>query len=377
MSSLPEHDPIYHGDFPSEPEVPSPHGEPIGSGIPGDGSSSLGWAGDPPPIEEPLSEPPRNEPPIDEPDTIFPPPESPDPHTGVEDLQAPYRPAGNEPHLVLSWNPPQVVQRIPNFGHLGILMVLIFFGWVGAGAATLGAIKLHLFGVSTIDKALTDVHYTLGSMIVLYLVTFCLSLILFPLVWNKSYFAGIQWNGAAALHLRWRLFGAASICFVLALLNGVLMPGPENAPIDEIFRAPGAAWLLFAFGVTIAPFFEEILFRGFLLPAFCTAFDWTRERITGIPPLPFDANGHSRWSLQSMIVASVLVSIPFAAMHAEQTGYSLGPFLLLICVSMVLCWARLSTRSLAASVLVHASYNCLLFSFMLAGTGGFKHLDKM
>jgi membrane protease YdiL (CAAX protease family) len=79
----------------------------------------------------------------------------------------------------------------------------------------------------------------------------------------------------------------------------------------------------------------------------------------------------------SMSIASILTSIPFALMHAEQTGYSLGPFLLLVCVSMVLCWARLSTRSLAASVFVHASYNGLLFSFMLLGTEGFRHLDKM
>lgn len=78
-----------------------------------------------------------------------------------------------------------------------------------------------------------------------------------------------------------------------------------------------------------------------------------------------------------MIVGSVLTSVPFALMHAEQTGYSLGPFLLLVCVSMVLCWVRLGTRSLAASVLVHSTYNFLLFSLMLAGTGGFKHLDKM
>jgi membrane protease YdiL (CAAX protease family) len=78
-----------------------------------------------------------------------------------------------------------------------------------------------------------------------------------------------------------------------------------------------------------------------------------------------------------MVVSSILTSVPFALMHAEQTGYSLGPFVLLISVSMVLCWARLSTRSLAASVFVHASYNCLLFSLMLVGTGGFQHLDKM
>ena len=63
-------------------------------------------------------------------------------------------------------------------------------------------------------------------------------------------------------------------------------------------------------------------------------------------------------------------------MHAEQTAWSLGPFLLLVAVSMVLCWARLSTRSLAASMLVHALYNFLLFSLMLYGTSGFRHMDK-
>jgi hypothetical protein len=78
-----------------------------------------------------------------------------------------------------------------------------------------------------------------------------------------------------------------------------------------------------------------------------------------------------------MIFASVATSIPFALIHAEQTAWSLGPFLLLVCVSLILCWARLASRSLAASVFVHAFYNLLLFSLMLLGTQGFRHLDKM
>jgi uncharacterized protein len=35
------------------------------------------------------------------------------------------------------------------------------------------------------------------------------------------------------------------------------------------------------------------------------------------------------------------------------------------------------TRSLAASTLVHACYNFIIFSLALIGTGGFRHLDKM
>ena len=65
------------------------------------------------------------------------------------------------------------------------------------------------------------------------------------------------------------------------------------------------------------------------------------------------------------------------AMHADQIAHSIGPLILLYCVSLVLCFARLATRSLAASTLLHATYNFLLFFMMLVGTGGFKHLDKM
>ncbi len=78
-----------------------------------------------------------------------------------------------------------------------------------------------------------------------------------------------------------------------------------------------------------------------------------------------------------MVIASFVTSLPFALMHAEQTGYSLGPFLQVFAVSLVLCAVRLRTRSLAASTLVHACYNFMLFSTMLIGTGGFRHLDKM
>ena len=78
-----------------------------------------------------------------------------------------------------------------------------------------------------------------------------------------------------------------------------------------------------------------------------------------------------------MITGSIATSIPFALLHAQQTGWSIGPFMLLLGVSLVLCTVRLLTRSLASSVMVHACYNFLLFSIMLLGTSGFQHLDKM
>lgn len=296
-------------------------------------------------------------------------PERPLPETPAPELQ-----------LFEAWSEPEPIPpqpRTPHFGHLALLALLAFVGLIGSGLLVRSAIYFHWFGISSALKAATDVHYTIGSMAALYLITFGASLFIFPTVWHESLFAGLHWNLKAALQRFRVLIGAACACFLLAMVDEVLLPGPSNAPIDKLFDTRTAAWLLFAFGVTFAPFFEEIIFRGFLLPAFCTAFDWTVEQITETSARPLDAHGHPQWSTGAMIFASIATSVPFALMHAEQTAWSLGPFLLLVCVSLVLCWARLATRSLAASVIVHAAYNFLLFSLMLLGTQGFRHLDKM
>jgi membrane protease YdiL (CAAX protease family) len=267
--------------------------------------------------------------------------------------------------------------RIPHLGHVALLGLLAVSGLAIAAILAQVAIWRHVFGVATLTEAASNVRYLLGMQAVLYLLTFAGSLIVFPLVWHKGFFDGVHWRGTRALQNTGYLMGAAGLCFVLAMIDGYFFPGPKDAPIDRIFRMPGAAWILFAFGITFAPFFEELAFRGFLLPALSTACDWVGERTMHKPRRPLDFNGHPQWSLPAMAIASLLTSVLFAFMHADQTSYSIGPLVLLVIVSLVLCFARLRLRSLAASVLLHASYNLLLFSFMLIGTSGFRHLDKM
>jgi len=271
--------------------------------------------------------------------------------------------------------PPET--RVPHFGHVVLFGLLCLFGAICAGGLTALALHRHWFHVYTVAQAKLDIHYTLGSEAILYLITFGACLLIFPLVWHEGFMEGLQWNGFAALRRYRVLLSAALICFLLALFSEYVMPGPENAPIDQIFRQPGAAWFLFAFGVTFAPFFEEMIFRGFLLPAFCTACDWVVEKFEHRDPPPLHAGDHPRWSFGAVVFGSILASVPFALLHAPQQGYSLGPFVLLLVVSLVLCWARLSTRSLAASVLVHASYNFMIFVLTLISTDGFRHMQRM
>jgi hypothetical protein len=335
--------------------------------------------------------------------------------------------------------------RIPNFGHLLLLSLLILVAFSILIIALALASHFHLFGFRLSQKSATDLGFNLLSEAVLYLITFGFSLFVFPMVWNESLFAGLEWRGTVALSKFGPLAATALGCFGLAALDQILMPGPANSPIEKMISSPGAAWLMFAFGVTMAPFFEEMFFRGFLLPALCTLSDWSDESLFGRPdPIigrtaritlsvlamvvsclaavgipvgfvfaiyrhswpfaigpvifgavifcalaairpkdaeqfvrPLNANGHPQWSMPALIVASVFTSVPFALLHVDQQGHSLGPFLLLIVISLILCTVRLKTRSLAASTLVHASYNFFIFSLTLAVTGGFRHFDKM
>jgi CAAX protease family protein len=290
----------------------------------------------------------------------------------------PLAPAGEQP-IFQSWSQSAPVRyaRIPNFGHLCLLFLLGLIGLAAAIAVLFVLSQLHVPGFNLLSKAEPNAQLILVSEGVLYLVTFGVSLIVFPLLWNENFFTGIQWRGSAALRKLWPLVGTAVGCFVLAMLDGVLMPGPSNAPIEKVFKTAGSAWMMLGFGITMAPFFEEMLFRGFILPSLCTAWDWTGEKLTHKARAPLDANGHPQWSMPAMIFGAILTSLPFAGLHVAQQGHSLGPFLLLIVISLILCTVRLKTRSLAASTMVHACYNFCIFAVTFVQTSGFKHLDKM
>jgi membrane protease YdiL (CAAX protease family) len=266
--------------------------------------------------------------------------------------------------------------RRPNFGDLLVFLLIASGALFLSEEVVLTALHYHLFGVTTLKQAESEIHYKIGSQAAWYLISLLFCTLIFPLLWRKTFFQGIQWRASAAAQNLWRLFGAAGACFLGAIADEILIPGPANTPIDTTFHIPGAIWLLFGFGVTLAPLLEEIAYRGFLLPSLCTAWDWINEQFAGLPPRT-DPSGRPRWSLPAMVAASIVTSIPFALMHGQQTAYSVGPFLLLFAISLVLCWIRLTTQSLAASVLVHSSYNLLLFALMFLGTGGFRHLDRM
>ena len=281
--------------------------------------------------------------------------------------------SGDAPFLV--YRAP--VHRIPNLADAIVFFLLLVVGFLIVIAALAVALKLHWFGLRDYTSLMTNTRVALGSQLAIYLVAYAIALPLYATMWGRGLMDGLRWKPETALLLGKWLVVAAVLCNLLALLGNAVLPFPQHAPIDKLFTTPADAWMLFAFGVTAAPFFEEMIFRGFLLPAAATAWDWCAERFTGREPRQLDSEGYPVWSLSAMIFAALVVSAPFALMHAAQVSQAWGPLSLLYCVSLVLCAVRLGTRSLAASMMVHACYNFLLFAVMLVQTDGFRHLDKM
>ena len=166
---------------------------------------------------------------------------------------------------------------------------------------------------------------------------------------HMRFFSAIRWQWPRG---RWFTFafGGAVMWLGVSLLSRVL-PIPKGLPIEEAFSTRTAAWMLAIFAVAIAPFMEEMFFRGLLYPAL--------KRRTG------------------EVIAILLTALFFALLHSAQLANSWGPLLVLFLVGVVLTLVRSRTGSVAASLLVHIGYNAAIFVAMFVVTGGFRHLERM
>ncbi len=271
---------------------------------------------------------------------------------------------------------PADLRRIPHLGHALLLIALFLVGLVTSVVLILVALHFKWFGVARVQDAMLSLPYALGTMVVLYLAAFVPGALVFPVLWRRPLLSGLEWNASAVRRFWWIFMGLGVACFLIALAFQKLLHFPAKTPMGELLSTPAAVWTLWAFAVTLAPLCEEIVFRGFLLPAFATAWDWIGERLTHSGPPPLLPGGHPQWSLPAMIVAAIPTSLLFAALHSSQNANAWGPFILLCAVSLILCAVRLAARSVAASTLTHATYNCTLFVVMFTHTHGFQHLHR-
>jgi len=266
--------------------------------------------------------------------------------------------------------------RTPNLGHAALFFVLAI-GTVFMTQACVAVAAHWILSLQNVPPAQLVQHSRLIIFTELsaYLLALAIAAVVFPAIWHRSFASGIHWSvRAAATRWTYLLALGAAIAFASALCEHFLAI-PKQLPVDRFFQNRADLWLLTLFGTTLAPAFEEICFRGFLLPSIAIAFDWIC--------LPRTPEGQLRWqstdslSPAALAVGAIVSSLAFALLHGHQLNFTLGPLALLFCVSLVLSTVRIRFHSVAASTLVHAGYNGLLFAATYLATSGYTHLDKL
>jgi membrane protease YdiL (CAAX protease family) len=261
-------------------------------------------------------------------------------------------------------------RRIPHLGH-----ALLFFSIAVASLALAFVVTFAVAHIHTAPQMLAHPGLGLIAQGAGYLLALLISVLLFPLLWERSFLDGIHWNFPIAAR-RWpRIVVAGFSLSMLVMAATPFLTTSGHAPIDDMLKDARLIWATAFFAVVLGPFMEELAFRGFLLPALATAYDWLAlERSPAGVQRWQSSSSHSRAAL---IFSAILSSIPFALMHAAQIGYAWGVVVILYGVSLALSYVRIRTHSLACSTLLHASYNFTIFALLFVSTHGFQQLQKL
>lgn len=286
--------------------------------------------------------------------------------------------------------PPDPPTRIPHLGHALLLLLLtVVFLALAQGALLrqpLHAAKLPPV-TQTIPQAAPRVQphpeetvalqpqLAMAAEFLTFAATLGAAWLLFPRLWRRPFLTGISWNGDAAWRNGLRLIPLGLVLSFVVQGLSTLVTVPKTLPVDDFFHTAADAWTVTLFGIFVAPVFEEIFFRGFLVPAFAIAYDWLS--------LPRNPAAREAWHSSNALTrpalafSAVLTSVLFGLLHGKQIGFVWPIILLLTGVSLVLTAVRLRFRSVAASTLVHASYNFAVFFSGFVASGGYRHLDKL
>jgi membrane protease YdiL (CAAX protease family) len=242
----------------------------------------------------------------------------------------------------------------PVFGLLdvGFVFLAALLALIVCGALAL-VIAHHLPSLSrarTADLApadpTNDPRVLLPAQLIAYLLVFAALWRLFTHHFRIGFLQALAWCWPP----RWlRFLVGGALLGIAVQFAANWLPSPPELPIDKMLRTTTDAWLMTAFGVLIAPFAEEVFFRGLLFPAL--------TRRTG--------------ALASLLLTSLL----FGAVHADQLAGAWMQLACIVLVGCVLTAIRWRFHSLASSTLVHAGYNGVLFAVLFIQTRGFTNLS--
>jgi len=206
-----------------------------------------------------------------------------------------------------------------------------------------------LTGWQTPVSRLSDnTFFALFVQLVLYAPILLYIFLLVVVHYRQPFWAGVGWRWPGRAQAVKLLFCGVLLAAVVAA-GSALLPDRRGFPLERLFSSPLAAYALGAFAVLVAPFMEELIFRGVLF-AFC-------ERLAGL-----------RWAV-------VVTALLFAALHYPDYEGAWTHLGMILIVGLVFSVARGVTGSLAPSFLLHTAYNATFMFALFVGTRHFRNLE--
>ena len=160
--------------------------------------------------------------------------------------------------------------------------------------------------------------------------------------YQQAFWAGLKWGGLSLPRAaRCFMGGIALALFTLVAL--VLLPDKQSFPLEQLLTSRSAVYWLGGFAVLVAPFVEELIFRGVLFAFF--------ENLVG---------------LRFAVLSTALL---FGGLHVPEYWGAWHHAALILLVGVVFSLARGLTGSLAPSVILHFAYNTTLMTGLFIGIG--------
>jgi len=196
-----------------------------------------------------------------------------------------------------------------------------------------------------VEVAQTDTLFLLIQQCVFYLFILGFLLLLAKFQHQQSFWKSLGWTKPKARQVAGYLAGGGGLAVAVSLALW-LRPDPQGFPLERLFNSRTAAFAIGAFAIGIAPFIEELVFRGLLFAIV--------EGAMGIG--------------SAMVITAVL----FAGLHIPEYWHAWNHLVMILVVGLVFSLARGVTGSLTPSILLHIGYNSLMMTDLYFSTQHFR-----
>ncbi len=160
------------------------------------------------------------------------------------------------------------------------------------------------------------------------------------------FWESLKWRRLPARMAAWCFLGGVALA-ILIQFAPPLLPSSHDFPLQKLFNSPAAGYAIAIFAVLLAPFMEELIFRGLLFAFF--------ERLAGVT------------------MAVIGTAALFAGLHVSQYWGAWNHVVLVSLVGVTFSIVRGVTGSVTPSYILHVAYNATLVAGLYVQTDRFRY----